>query len=733
MSAASAQSSLDTREAAEPAGAPTLLSPAQAVQAMLHARSITVVGASDDGMKASGRTLRYLLKYGYQGAIYPVNPRRESVQGVRAYASVADIPEAADLAVIVLPAPQVPQTIAEIGARGIRVAIVFASGFAEVGPEGAVAQRELLQVARASGVRLLGPNCVGAVGTADAVTAAFMTGLDQDRFELKDDGLGFVTQSGAMGAFILNMAQSTGLGLSHFLSTGNEADLTFSDGVQGLLADPEVSAVLGYVEGVTDPQPFRAALETAREQQVPVALMKVGRSERGAAAAQSHTGALAGSDAVYDGLFRQYGVFRADSVDHLLDLGRVLTRRPAPIGPRLAIVTLSGGAGVLMTDVAQDHGLEVPRWDDEWAARMADVLPAFASVRNPIDTTGVIAADQTVLHAAVEMCIEHPETDVVVVLLGNMEREEDAVCHALAEQAASSDTPVVVVWVGGSGRPLQLLGAHGVPVFPEPVRAVRAIAAWVEWGVRHAPAAAGAGASASRSTGAPSASSVHSTGPPVAVLDEVAAKALLGAAGVPVVRERQVEDVKGAVEAANELGLPVVVKLLSEEVVHKSDLGFVAVGLTSSQDVGEAAARIVEGAAAAGVADRRLVVQQMIDSSTELILGMNDDPVFGPVVMLGMGGVLAEISPDVQFRLPPLLAEDVRDMVAGLRGAPVLRGARGRPAIDEDALVEAVQSFAALAVKSAGQYSSIDVNPLLIDRDGRPVAVDAVVVRSEQS
>lgn len=690
-------------------GVPT----AQAVQDLLRASSVVVVGASNDGTKASGRTLRYLQEYGYAGTIYPVNPTRDTVQGLPSYATISDLPQTPDLAVIVLPASHVINAVRECGERGIRTAIVFASGYSETGAEGAARQEELAATARECGVRLLGPNCVGSVGAEDNLTAAFMTGLDQDRFTLQDDGIAFVSQSGAMGAFILNTAQSTSLGVGRFLSTGNEADITISEAIDGLVDDPTTKGILGYIEGIRDPGRFRAVLAKAQEKGVPVALMKVGRSERGAAAAQSHTGALAGQDNVYDALFTQYGVHRAESIDHLLDLGRLMASPKLPQGNRISIVTLSGGAGVLMTDVAEEVGLQVPRWDDEWAARMAAELPAFASVRNPIDTTGVVASDHTVLSRSTKICLEHPETDSVVVMLGNMEREEDAVCAALADLATSSAKPIIVIWVGGSGRPQELLSAHGIPTFAEPVRALRALGDLV-------------GRPQEDETPTTPSHAALPDGP--VALDEVASKQLLAAAGVPTVPEREVADVEEALVAAGQLGYPVVLKLLSGEVAHKSDLGFVHVGVRSDQEVREVAGAILDQAQRLGVQDRRIVVQQMVDVHAELILGMARDPGFGPLVLLGMGGVLTELDPDVQLRLPPLSREHARSMIRSLRTAAALRGARGRTPVDEEALVDIVVSFSRWVEEHGDQYETIDVNPLIVDGNGQLVAVDALAI-----
>jgi acyl-CoA synthetase (NDP forming) len=692
------------------------------VRALLDARRVAVIGASDDGGKASGRTLRYLLRYGYTGEVYPINPRRATVQGLDAFAGLEDVPAVPDLAVIVLPAAQVPDAVRACGRVGVPIAIVFAAGYAETGPDGARAQAQLVAVAREANVRLLGPNCVGAVAAAPKLTATFMTGLDQDRFTLVDDGVAFVSQSGAMGAFVLSMAQSTGLGLGRFVSTGNEADISFAEVVEGLVEEGSTKVILGYVEGLRDVGRMRSALQLARQRRVPVCLMKVGRTAHGAAAAQSHTGALAGRDAVYSGLFAQYGVIRATDLDHLLDVGRVFGAGRAAGGHRVTIVTISGGAGILMTDAAAELGLAVPRWDDEWAGAMAAVLPPFAAVRNPIDTTGAIATDQGLLRDATTIALKHPDTDVVLVMIGNLDREEEAVCDLLTDAAATSDKPLVVVWAGGSGRPAQILGSRGIPVYPEPLRAMRAVSALVRW--------SGGGRTADHADAADAAPSVGDT-TASRVLDEVAAKTILRGFGIPTVAEREAHDADSAAAAATELGFPVVLKLLSTQVAHKSDQGFVRVGLTSPDGVREAARELLEAARDRRIDDRRLVVQAFVPSSTELILGMRQDPAFGPVIALGLGGVLTEVAADVQVRLPPLTAADVESMVAGLRYRALLTGVRGRTPADLEALTRTVLSFVDLVLARGAEFESFEVNPLLIDGAGQPVAVDALAVARE--
>lgn len=690
--------------------------PASVIGALRSASSVAVVGASDDRGKPSGRTQRYLRRYGFGGPIYPINPTRSVVQGEPAYASLAELPEVPDLAVVVVSADRVEAAVAEAGRIGTKVAIVFASGYAEV-EGGQERQESLKRVAAEAGIRVIGPNCVGAV-VAPSLTAAFMSGLDQDRFDLADDGIAFVSQSGAMGAFILNMGQSEGLGIGTFISTGNEMDVTMSSLILDLAEQPGTRAILGYVEGIRDGEVLLEALARADANDIPVCLMKVGRSEKGAAAAASHTGSLAGSDRVYDGVFARYGVHRAESVEELLDFGRIFSSGRRPAGSKVSIVTLSGGAGALMTDEADRLGLDVFAWDEPWRSRMAAGLPDFASTVNPIDATGVIGIDDVALEHALEIALANPSSDVVVLVLGNLDGEEDRICRTITRCAAGSSKPLVVTWVGGSGVAPQLLNAVKIPTFADPRRAMQAVAALCR---RSARTARGPRPEPAAMTSDPGPELLDAT-------DEVAAKRLLAAAGVPAVPEAEAADAQGAVAAARDLGFPVVVKLLSSEVLHKSELGVVRLSLRDEAEVELAATEILRTAEEHGVADRRLVVQAMVTGRPELILGSSIDPVFGAVTMIGLGGVFTEILDDVAVRPSPVSVEEATEMVAGLRGVGLLRGARNGVVVDEPALAQAISGFSCLSARLEDTVESVEVNPLTFTADGAPVALDALIV-----
>lgn len=688
-----------------------------AIDALFHAHRVAVIGASADANRPGGRTLRYLSRYGFTGAVHGVHPTLESAQGFPCVASIADVPGPVDVAVITLRAGSVAAAVEACGAAGVRVAIVYASGFAELDDHGAALQRELTATARRVGVRLIGPNSNGVVAAAAGLPLTFMSGIDDPDLTLRDDGAVFLSQSGAMGAFILQQAQASGFGLGRFVSTGNEADLSMAELLAAVVNDTSTRVVLLYLEGIADPIGLGRALDRARSRSVPVVVMKVGRSAAGARAAASHTGALAGSDEVLDGFLAQHGAIRAHTIDQLLDHGRMLTHAPRPVGDRISIITLSGGAGVLATDAAEDHALRVPAWDGPWREQLAQVLPAFAGTANPIDVTGALLADTSLLAKTLDVAVRHEGSDIVLVILGNMQTQEAEACAMITAAARATTKPVVTVWVGGTGRTPALLAEQGLAGFTEPVRAIDSLAALVRVaGVAGTPVQVD-----EHSVPRPQSSPKSPT--PV-TWDEVRSKELLARHGISTVAEEAVDDPDSAAAAAARLGWPVVVKFLSAQVAHKSDLGLVELGLTDEEQVRSVARGML--ARAPQVADRRLVVQAMVAGQTELILGMKRDPVFGPVVLLGVGGVLAEVTADVQVRVPPLSLDDAHSMMDTLAHASVLDGVRGRPATDRNALARLICLFAEASV--ATELESVEANPVLINQRGMPVVVDALAV-----
>lgn len=688
------------------------------LKALLDPAAVAIVGSSDNPQRASGRIQYYLDRWGYKGDVHPVNPSRATVQGKKAYAKVSDIPYPVDVAVIMVAAERAPAAVRDCAEAGIGVAIVGSSGFSETGPAGAALEEELSMICAETGIRLIGPNGNGVVAVRSNFTASFMSGLDTERFELTDHGVALVSQSGAVGAFIFNLGQGSGLGVGTFVSTGNETDVGFAEIIASLAADPATTAILGYVEGLRDGPAFVDAARAAEAAGKPVAILKVGSTEVGARAAASHTASLAGADRVYDGVFRQLGVARATSITHLLDVGRLFAYYGDRVGTRLTVATISGGAGILAADTAAQTGLEMAQWSQEWQARLAEHVPSFASTANPVDATGSLLTDDATLVGVLAVVDEHPETDVVVLILGNGEQMEAAISSRLVAIARDMHKPVVVVWVGGSGLALERLNAGGVAAFDDPVRCINALASVA---TRRRPSGGSDGGDA-LPTWTPS-----SEGDTSHVLDEVASKELLAPYGLPVVTEVIVTEVADVAGALDRVGLPAVAKLRSKDLTHKSDVGGVRTGLSDAAAVARAVEDLLELGRKLGLEGADVVLAEHVDIGIELLVGSSVDPTFGPVISVGVGGVLTEALQDVSVLLCDFTVEDLDAALSRLHARRLLEGYRGLPRVDAAMLMPAVRAVAAAATDHAHRVRSIDVNPLVVTHTGRVVAVDALV------
>ncbi|SNR65260.1 acetate--CoA ligase family protein [Blastococcus mobilis] len=697
-------------------------------EAFMQPRSVAIIGASDDGQKTGGRTLRYLDKYGYEGEVHPINPRRPTVQGKQAYPDLTAVGRPVDLAVIVTPAEHSVAALESCVAAEVPAVIMISSGFAELNAEGAQRQRELEAVLRGSSTRVLGPNCVGLVSVRSRLAATINTGMDQDRFDLRDGGIAFLTQSGAMGAFVFNMSQTRRVGLGSLISTGNEMDISFPEMMHALLDDPKVTGVAGYIEGIRDGEAFAGALRHAQEVGKPLAFLKVGRSPLGVEAIASHTGALAGTDAVYTGVFEQYGVTRIWGVEALADWAQMVDLARPPAGNRLSVTTTSGGGGVLVADHCTDLGISMATWEGEWQQKLAGALPEYLSARNPIDMAGTGGSSEA-LREVLALMGEHPGTDVAMVLIGNLDKEEDPLIEVLDEAHRSMDKPLVVVWVGGSGRPVVELTSRGVPAYTDPGRALQALSGLMaaHRAAGRPPAAAPPVDTGRRAQARALLAEARQAG--LGVLDEFRAKKLLGLYGVPVVQEAVAQDPDHAAAEAAWLGFPVAVKLLADDVAHKSELGGVLLGLSSADEVSVAAKDMLARLPREVAEGARLLVQPMVAPGLEMLLGIKRDEAFGPVLVLGLGGTWTEVLEDVQLRLPPVSPEDVTDALSRLRSARLLGPFRGAPARDQEAVVAAAQALAELALELGDEIAELDINPLIVGARGDGAcAVDAVVI-----
>ncbi|MGH1561405.1 acetate--CoA ligase family protein [Mumia sp. DW29H23] len=690
------------------------------LDSLFRPRSVAVLGASTDPVKIGGRPIRFLKEHGFAGPVYPINPRATVVQGLPAFASLDDVEGEVDLALIALPSAAVLDAVHTCGRNGVKVATIFSAGFAELGVEGEALQREVVEAAASYGMRILGPNCIGSmnrsVGAVGTFAAAVGHTIDLDAHAR----VALVSQSGAIAAHWVVEAVARGIDFDPWLSLGNGSDIQLADALAYLALDPGVDVIAVYLEGAADGDRLREALRVARDAGKPVVALKVGRSEVGAAAAASHTASLAGADQVFDALFAQYGVTRVESMAELLDVSYAVAGGYLPTGRRVGLMTGSGGVGILMADEAADAGLEAAPLPVATQARLKEVWPA-AGVVNPVDLTAQLMNDPRLLPTFLDTVLDEGEYDAVVVALtymGLFDPWTDLVVDALTQvRAKHPDAPIVVSMLS-TPEVRRAVEALHIPVFEDASTAVRVLGTLADIGTRppgavHPVPALGEG--------------TRLAGP----YTEVGAKRLLADAGIPVVSDVLVTSAAGAARAAEDADGPVVLKVVSPDLAHKSDIGGVVLDVVGGEAAAAAYTAILDNVTAAAPAARidGVVVSPMIDDGTETILGAYNDPTFGPVVMFGLGGVFVEVLKDVTYRLAPIGPEEAEEMIREIKGFAMLDGARGRPPADVAALADALSALSVFAATHRDQLDSIDVNPFLVRPRGRGgVAVDALVV-----
>ena len=689
-----------------------------ALGALLRPRSVALVGASADPAKTAGLPLRFLRAQGFAGAIYPVNPRAPDIDGVPCWPGVAALPEAPDVAMVLLGAAQSVAAVQQLAARGTRYAIVLASGFGETGAAGRQLQDDLL--AAAGGMRLLGPNTIGLVNVTDGIplsaSGALAGGL------AAAGPVGVVSQSGGILGSLLSRMAAAGIGLSKLVATSNEADLEMSDVVDYLAHDPATRVIALYIEAIRYPERFRQAALKARAAGKPIVALKIGRSEAGARAAASHTGAMAGSDRVYDAFFEDLGITRAQSFGELIDLPAALATQPPLRGKRVAVLTSTGGAGTLVADAVGLAGFEVPPPDAATVARLVAAMPGGHGVLdgNPVDLT-LAGLRPEILSACVGALLDSDGYDALAIVVGSSSvGNPKLVSDALRDGATGSGKPIIAYVSPHAPAAAASLTGQGIPAFNAPDSVGAALAAL---------------ARAGRTDAVPVAALPPAPALPHAwrgSLDEHAAKAMFAAFGIEAVRERVADGAAAASQAAEAIGGRVVLKMLSAEVTHKSDVGGVQVGLDAAT-IGPAMAAMRGRLGAAGhAAPERFLVQEMVADGFELILGCRRDPL-GMVVMLGMGGVAAELMQDTALRLlppgAPLTVGQAEAMMRELRCWPLLDGYRGRPKRDTEALARAIVAFSVMAAHLSGRLIEAEINPVFVLPAGQGVrAADGVAV-----
>lgn len=687
--------------------------------ALLRPQSVAIIGASNDATRIGGRPVHYLLKAGYQGAIYPISLSQTEVQGLKAYPSVENVSGPIDCAVIMTPTKTVLSAVEACVRKSVKCIVILTAGFAEMGEAGKRLQDEIAAVARKSGIRIVGPNCLGIFNTAHNNFLTF-SGVVDDIIGTKGR-VGMVSQSGGYGGDVVKQAKHAGLNFGSWVTTGNEADVEAGELVEAFAQDDNIDVIVAYLESVRSSGTLIAGLSTAWERRKPVIVMKVGRSSKGAQAAVAHTASLAGADNVYDAVFSRYGAYRARTTEEMLDIAYAVSKGKYPAGNRLLVITLSGGVGVMAADFADDEGLEMPQLPNPVRSAITEMVPN-AGTQNPIDLTAQPVNDPELCARALDAALASGAYDMAFLnlgMLGGMAYATDRLVNSL--KAVAERYPHVPMAIGTMVPPdiASRYEAAGYLQFVEPARALRSLAglqyfarAWSRPLVRQ--------------------QSFETPMPAICLdrpLSEAEAKRYIAEAGIPVPAEYLVQDAAEATDAAKRIAGPVAIKIVSPDLPHKTEVGGVALNVPAAdagRRVEEMRATVTASAPNARI--EGFLITPMIGGGIECFVGAHVDPVFGVAVTFGLGGIAVELYRDVTTRVAPINRAVAQEMISSIKGAAMLRGFRGAAAADVEALSEAIVRITALAQANADRIGTIEINPLLVFDEGKGVvALDAVI------
>jgi acyl-CoA synthetase (NDP forming) len=703
------------------------------LQALLDPQSIAVIGASNDPTKISGRPIEYLTRYGYQGSIYPINPKYSEIQGFKSYPSIGEAPAGIDLVIIAIPGQMVLDALRDCHRNQVKSCIVFSSGFAELGDEGRDIQQEMTQLANQTGMRIIGPNCQGVVNVTKGSMATFSTSFAEG--ELCRGSSAIISQSGAVAAMVYRIQKEDyGQGIKYWVATGNEADATVSELIEQVVSDPDVKVIQAYLEDVKDGEALIRAAKKARELHKPILALKSGKTEEGKKAASSHTGALAAEDAVFDAIFHHYGVVRVDDVIELAAFPQLFKTSKKINGKNVAILSNSGGLGVMMVDQCKALGLDLAVFRDETKRKLAEILPVFASVQNPIDVTAQLLNDRKLLSHALPIMMSDPNVDIIILALGIVGKGYDIpfIIEDLARAQQEGNQLIAVSWVGSQKGVVEQISRRGVPAFEDPSLCVRGISKFVQYNLSQQNAAVESKEDVvPLHTPLEVVTSQTSNG----FLSEYASKRLLRQWGLIVSTEMLVKSEEQACDAARSMGFPVVLKVSSPHIQHKTEIGGVVLNITNENDLIRAYQAIMENSKKQVPQEQieGLLVQEMVGKGFEISLGMKRDPAFGPMLMVASGGIYIEVLKDFQLLVPPVTNAQVRQAVQDLVMAPLLQGTRGKAKLDVDALCQTIVSFSQFVMENQDKIEEVDLNPVIVLQEGQGVKiVDALIKLSDQ-
>ncbi len=690
------------------------------LDSLFNARSIAVIGVSSDLNKIGGQPLKYLLKHKYDGKIYPVNPRYEEVAGLKCYPSVKAINEQVDLAIILIAASRCVDIIKDCAEANVRYCVICSSGFAELGDVGKDLERQIKDICKKSGLRLVGPNCQGVLNPHASVIGGFNPSLDADI--LPTGNISVVSQSAGLGYGFLSRGIEAGLGFRYLVTTGNECDLTASDFLDFCISDDLTDIIMLFLEGIRDEAKFVTALQKAKDAKKPIVVLKAGQTDAGKRAALSHTGALAGSSTVYDTLFKKYNLIPVEDIEQGISVINIL-KKYKTLGPRTVIITASGGTGAVAADAIATANMEVANLTDQTVDSLKKILPPFASMKNPVDITAQIFNDEGLFNNTIEVLNGADEIDTLALVIGPTVGQVGAKLASQIVAVHEKSKPIVVSWASWTHDGHTILRKADIPFFYSPVYLAKCMEKVVHYcSERDNP---GEVPVCKEQDGNRERNIAFISNMQGSKLTEYDTKLLLKDWGIGITREFIAKDPAEAKSVAASIGYPVAMKIVSPDIWHKTEAGLVVLNLMNEEDVFEAAGRILAAAVKAfPEADiKGVLIQEMVKDGVEVILGIDNQQQFGPMLMFGAGGIHVELYKDVSFGMLPICREDVINMINGTKVAQLLRGFRGSDECDIDALVDSIMKLSSQVMSIKDRISTLDINPLKVLKKGQGIRV----------
>lgn len=704
------------------------------LHALFRPQSIAIIGASSNLLKPGGQPLQALLASGYPGAIYPINPRYPELNGLKCYPDLKAIGVPVDLAIIAVPKKNVVNVLRQCVQEEVKTAIIFTSGFAETGEEGLKLQDELVAIARLSGLRFAGPNCLGIVNAPEKVMANFAVSHQPERV-VKENAFAFISQSGGFGTIAYAEAQKQGLGAETLVSTGNEADLDFTTFLRYMVKYTDVKAIGAYLEGVKNGKEFVQAADQALAKGVPLIILKVGKHQVSALAAQSHTGSMVGDDDLYQGFFEQKGIIRVNSVEEMLPLINLFSDQKMPQGKRVGVLSTSGGGSVHLTDLCLDAGLEVIPLSDKTINTLQTILPSFISANNPVDLTSHALVEEGMLKKALEALLNDPDIDLIMIHFSVAGDTTRRIIAQLEEAYKATDKPIMCVsWSHEEQEHLlanELLRQAGIPTSQQAEHGVKALAALATYAEQYRLQQAHQKFSKKIISIMPDENPrqyLENIGRKQ--LTELEAKKLLKLYGIPVAQEDIASSPEEALLIADTIGYPVVLKILSPDILHKTEIGGVMLDLQTKEEVQSAYAQIMDNARSLAPEAKieGILIAEMLPPGREMILGIKNDATFGNSILIGLGGVFVEVLRDFASAIPPLASYEAEALIKRLKGYPILETFRGLGPADTEGILDVLIKLSRMALDLEGIIAELEINPLIIGEAGQGVkAADALI------